>query len=299
MDPKIFIVVPVYNRLDIVRNYLANIERQTYNNIEVIIVDDNSSDGTPERIRKEYDSLRLKIIETEGDEWWGGSVRIGIDYVTEHAKDDDCILLMNDDVNFDPDLCKKFVNAHKDKQNAVLSGIEIVEGEVKPTGTKMICWPLAITRRPYAGHEWPSEDLPDSFEVDFLGARASFYPISIVKDIGNIASDKLPHYHADGEYSYRAVRNGYNVYVITDIPIYSNPETTGLFNSWTNEYTWEQLLPSFFEFKSINNIKHRWEFAKLCSPKIWLYPYFISHVSKAFIRSVFMILKSKITFFKK
>ena len=42
----ISVIVPVYNGQDYLRACIESIERQTYSNLEIIIVNDGSSDGT-------------------------------------------------------------------------------------------------------------------------------------------------------------------------------------------------------------------------------------------------------------
>jgi glycosyltransferase involved in cell wall biosynthesis len=44
--PKVSVVVPAYNRAEIIRDTIANIFEQTYKNIELVVVDDGSSDDT-------------------------------------------------------------------------------------------------------------------------------------------------------------------------------------------------------------------------------------------------------------
>lgn len=44
--PKVSILIPVYNRADIVRETLDSAVNQTYKNIEVVVVDNKSTDGT-------------------------------------------------------------------------------------------------------------------------------------------------------------------------------------------------------------------------------------------------------------
>ncbi len=53
MQPKISVVVPVYNGEKYIESFIKCIERQKYKNIEIIFVDDGSTDDTL-RICKEY-----------------------------------------------------------------------------------------------------------------------------------------------------------------------------------------------------------------------------------------------------
>ena len=64
---KISICIPHYNRIEYLLKSLAFIEKQTYDNVEIVISDDNSSDDTIFKIkylflmaRRGWRSLRFK-----------------------------------------------------------------------------------------------------------------------------------------------------------------------------------------------------------------------------------------------
>ena len=44
--PKVSVILPVYNRKDLVKKAIDSVQNQTYKNFELIIVDDGSSDGS-------------------------------------------------------------------------------------------------------------------------------------------------------------------------------------------------------------------------------------------------------------
>ncbi|MCM1323799.1 MAG: glycosyltransferase [Acetobacter sp.] len=65
-DVKVSIIVPVYNTEDKIERCLDSLRKQTLKDIEIIVVDDGSTDGTPEILAKyaAYDA-RIRVIRQE------------------------------------------------------------------------------------------------------------------------------------------------------------------------------------------------------------------------------------------
>ncbi len=60
------VVIPTYNRVALVGDAIRSALRQTYDNTEVIVVDDGSTDGTPDRIRAAFPTVRLLVQRNGG-----------------------------------------------------------------------------------------------------------------------------------------------------------------------------------------------------------------------------------------
>ncbi|WP_272152050.1 glycosyltransferase family 2 protein [Tenacibaculum aiptasiae] len=60
----ISVVIPTYNRADIISKSIESVLNQTYRNIELIIVDDGSTDDTVKNLREIKDK-RLRIVQLE------------------------------------------------------------------------------------------------------------------------------------------------------------------------------------------------------------------------------------------
>ncbi len=60
----ISVVIPTYNRAHIISKSIESVLNQTYGNIELIIVDDGSTDDTVKTLRNIKDK-RLKIVQLE------------------------------------------------------------------------------------------------------------------------------------------------------------------------------------------------------------------------------------------
>ena len=79
MNPKISVIVPMYNAERFLRFCITSILEQTFKNFELILIDDCSTDRTLE-IAKSFADPRIKILQTEKNLGYPGAVRnVGID----------------------------------------------------------------------------------------------------------------------------------------------------------------------------------------------------------------------------
>lgn len=63
---KVSVIIPVYNSSKYIKECLDSVIKQTYKNLEIILVDDKSSDNSIEII-KSYNDKRIKLIELENN----------------------------------------------------------------------------------------------------------------------------------------------------------------------------------------------------------------------------------------
>ena len=61
---KISIIIPTYNRENFIIKSLSSVLNQTYKNIEVLIIDDGSSDNTEKRLEI-FKDTRIRYIKLE------------------------------------------------------------------------------------------------------------------------------------------------------------------------------------------------------------------------------------------
>lgn len=79
--PKYSIVTPMYNSFDLMVNYFDSLNRQTYKDFEVIIVDDCSSDDSYKRLNEyvKNSTLNITICQTVCNSGPGNARNIGMD----------------------------------------------------------------------------------------------------------------------------------------------------------------------------------------------------------------------------
>lgn len=79
-NPKISIITVVYNRHKVIKRCIHSLKKQTYKNVEHIIIDGKSNDGTLEIIKK--NSLSNTILVSEEDEGIYDALNKGLDLCT-------------------------------------------------------------------------------------------------------------------------------------------------------------------------------------------------------------------------
>lgn len=71
------VVMPAYNRGDVITNSIESVLRQTHQELEIVVVDDGSADDTVDRVRIINDS-RIRIIENNTNQGGSAARNIGI-----------------------------------------------------------------------------------------------------------------------------------------------------------------------------------------------------------------------------
>ena len=80
--PKVSVVVPMYNAEKFINFCVTSILQQTFENFEVILVDDCSTDKTLDVVKK-FDDARIKILRTKKNSGYPGAVRnVGLNAAT-------------------------------------------------------------------------------------------------------------------------------------------------------------------------------------------------------------------------
>jgi N-acetylglucosaminyl-diphospho-decaprenol L-rhamnosyltransferase len=95
------VVVPVHEHYELSCECLEHLARQSAPH-RVIVVDDGSSDGSPERLRREWPQVKLVALETRGG--YTRAVNRGV-----RAGDSEYVVLLNNDVLPRPDCLERLV----------------------------------------------------------------------------------------------------------------------------------------------------------------------------------------------
>lgn len=133
MELRVSVIIPVYNVLPFLREALDSVINQTYRALEIIIIDDGSTDGS-DAVCDEYQTdSRVKVIHQE-NHGLSGARNTGLNHVTG-----DYVAFLDPDDAFCPDMIKIMMDILLN-QNAdmVTCGYDVYETEGQLTEAKPI-----------------------------------------------------------------------------------------------------------------------------------------------------------------
>ncbi len=115
MEPLGSVIIPVYNVLPYLREALDSIINQTYKNLEVLVVDDGSTDGSGE-VCDEYRSDPRVIVIHQENKGLSGARNTGLDRMTGEY-----VAFLDSDDAFMPEMVEKMLKAlsHTEAQIAI------------------------------------------------------------------------------------------------------------------------------------------------------------------------------------
>ena len=153
--PKVTVVVPAYNVSKYIQEALVSLEKQTFTDFEVLIVDDGSTDDTADIVQKfcQQDS-RFKLLQKPN-----GGLSSARNYGIRHSRGEYIALLDGDDVYHKDKLATHVARLYsRDDVGLVYSASRTIRDDGKPTFITLSGKPihpnplLALLCKNFVGH---------------------------------------------------------------------------------------------------------------------------------------------------
>ena len=213
---KIYILLPVHNRCEITRRFVACIKSQTHQNFHLILLNDGSTDGTVDMVRAEID--KLTVIAGSGNWWWAGALQQGYDWLkTQNAASSDLVLIINDDTEFDADFLARGITLMSGQNRSLL----LAPSFNRETG-RMIGGGMRVDWRTLQFSQTVCQ-----LEINCLSTRGLFVRIDDFLSLGGFYPRLLPHYLSDYEFTIRAHRRGMKLRVDDSLKVLVDEKMTG------------------------------------------------------------------------
>ena len=186
------IIIVNYNGKNLLKAILESIKKSTFKNYGIIIVDNNSSDGSQQFIKKNYRSV--KLIQNKSNLGYSG-INSALEYCTGEY-----ILFLNNDMELDRNCISRLVDTIKKDKNTVMAAPRLVNyynKSLKSGGT----W---VSRSFYSGHIKGNGKSPS--EVPYLGV--GLIKKNFVDDFGYLFDPDYFIYAEDLDLGLRIRLNG-------------------------------------------------------------------------------------------
>lgn len=261
VTPRVFAVIPVFNRLKFTLKCIECLRLQSYPNIAIIVSDGGSTDGTPQEISVRHPDVT--VLHSPKELWWGGSMHLGIEHALKEGQwRQDFVLMMNNDTEIGHDYVATLVDVAMERNAAV--GAVIVDSR-EPShildAGEYVCWqpysfPLKVKLE-------PGLDALDNVSV--LPGRGSLVPLRWIRQSGNVDADAFPHYLADYEFFYRLRSRGCPLLVTYQARLLAHIEETGLVPT-SGRASFVSVWRQLFARRSMGNVIDHWRFVARHAP---------------------------------
>ena len=283
--PKVFVILPVHNRWEQTRRCLGLLAEQSHGGVRVVLVDDGSTDGTREFVKRDFPGVT--VLDGDGTLWWAGGVNRGLDFAMRESSPADFLLILNNDLAFDGNFVAGLFRESIERGRAALFPPSVDNRTGEPADTGLIVDWKGV--RIVSAHHWDKEGpLP---EPDAVSTRGLLLPVSVVAAAGRLREKELPHYLSDIEYTLRIKAMGLPLYRSLKVTASLDLGTTGIRVTPGMGSPWREVRDHLFDYRSPSNIVHWLRFLRICCPKRYMPRWILSilvaemkFAGKAFLR---------------
>lgn len=204
--PKVFIIILNYNGRDFLKNTLESVYKLNYPNYQVIVVDNNSDDGSFEEARFLFG--KFNFIKNSKNVGFAAGNNVAIKWALEKMAD--YVFLLNNDALIEKDALKKMIEvAQEDVSIGILSPIIYKKNtpQVWFEGGK-IDWLRMRTVH-----------IKNINKTQYVTGCAMLIKKEVFKKVG-LLDENFFLYYEDADFSLRATRSGFNLKIVTNAKAY-------------------------------------------------------------------------------
>jgi GT2 family glycosyltransferase len=218
------IVIPVLNGWTYTQKCLEALRASSYRDLEIIVVDHGSTDTTKESLATSYP----EVVHVLGDPslWWAGATNLGLRVAI--ARGADTVMLLNNDCYVEPDAIERLMAHHRQLGEAIVAPVQKDAAFGKPlVVTAQHCFllgfPTLSSARPHPTTETTEKLIPAKL---IAGGRGVLIPTSILRRVGMLDEDHLPHYYADHDFYLRCRQRNVPLYIALDAGVHIDASKT-------------------------------------------------------------------------
>ncbi len=224
-NPKVSVIVISLNGEKVIGACLESLSKTEYSPLEILVVNNGSSDSTPQIVGEQYPTVRL--INLPRNLGFAGGNNVGLRVVTG-----DILILLNDDTTVDPQWVSELVKVMKLNPSVGIAGCKLYY----PDGKTLQHAGGYINSHGLSNHYGKGEidqgQCNTLREVDYVTGAAFAIRKELTLKLGFLDTRYHPIYFEETDYCFRARKQGYRVvYVPKSIVCHYESQNTGLGSS--------------------------------------------------------------------
>jgi GT2 family glycosyltransferase len=204
--PKVSIVILNWNGYGVTRECLASLSKIDYPNCGVVLVDNGSADGSPDRLAAEFPEITL--IRNQENLGFTGGNNVGIRRALEENAD--YVLLLNNDTVVAPNFLSELIRAGESDNRIGLLNPKILYFEPSDriwyAGGSFNIWKGIASHRGNRELDRGLYDTPE--EVTFITGCAFLIKTEVIRKIG-LLDECLFYSCEDTDWTIRSLKTGY------------------------------------------------------------------------------------------
>ncbi|GBE16975.1 N-acetylglucosaminyl-diphospho-decaprenol L-rhamnosyltransferase [bacterium BMS3Abin15] len=212
-SPKIFIIILNYNGESTIKQCLNSVFQMDYPNFEVVVVDNNSSDGSLELAKGFFP--KAHFIKNEKNVGFAAGNNVGVRFALEKMAD--YVFLLNNDALIKKDTLLKLVDAAEKDKNAGVVGPVIFKGNTDDIwfAGGEIKW---LTMRAVHDNSGVNSRV-NSFKTQYVSGCAMLIKKEVLKKTGLLSEDFFLYYE-DVDFCVQAEKNGFYSLIVPGAEVF-------------------------------------------------------------------------------
>lgn len=211
MSARVSVVIPTWNHVDLLTECLESLRAQTYQDIEIIVADDGSTDGTAEVVKRRFPEVHLGPLPVNR----GFCVAVNAGIREAHGE---YIVLLNNDMTLDPRFLEQLV-ARADESDAAMFAPLVVWRD-DPKAVYSAGDRQRVDGRPESiGFRRALSECVFTDEVFGVSAGAALYRREVFDTVG-LFDEQYVAYFEDSDLNFRARLAGFHACFVREALAY-------------------------------------------------------------------------------
>ncbi len=239
-SPKISIVIVSYNHKDYLGPCLDSLLSQTYSNYEIIVVDNNSSDGSADYVQTTYPLI--KVIKSKQNLGFAGGNNLGVQQASGEY-----LAFINPDTTVDPQWLEALLKPFKHMPQIGMTTAKILlmkyPSHINTCGNDVHYTGIGFLR----GSNRPSSEFNSQEEVVAISGAAFLMPKLLYQAIEGFDENFAPAYVEDTDLSWRVILMGRKCLFVPDAIVYHDYQPNFSANKYfmIEKNRWQLLLKHY------------------------------------------------------